>query len=95
MLEIEVIEVFEPDRVILDIIKDYEYTVANGEIRNLLKTNLQLVKPITYAITYPAAITILEYKITEVGGKPFYIQEHNQKYNLKEIRQILINLSRN
>jgi len=84
LLEIEVIEKFEPDRVILDIIKDYKYTITNGEIKNIVKTNLQIVKPIVYAITSPATITILEYKITEVGGKPFYIKEHNQKYNLKE-----------
>ena len=38
-------------------------------------------------------LTILEYKVNEISNKPFYIKEHNEKYNLKEIKQILIKLS--
>lgn len=95
MLENQIIETFEPDKTILDLIKDYKYTVSNGEVRNVLKTNLQIVNPITYIIKYPTAITILEYKVTEISGKPFYIKEHNQKYSLKEIKRILINLGKN
>ena len=37
-------------------------------------------------------LTILEYKVNEIANKPFYIKEHNQKYNFKEIKQILIEL---
>ena len=95
MLEFKVIEELEPNNEILKIIKDYKYTTTKGIIKNLLKTNLQLVTPTAYAITYPAHITILEYKITEISGKPFYIEEHKQKYNLKEIKRILTNLSKN
>lgn len=36
---------------------------------------------------------MLEYKENEISNKPFYIKEHNEKYNLKEIKQILIKLS--
>ena len=32
---------------------------------------------------------IYEYKINEISNKPFYIKEHNQKYNIKEITQFL------
>ena len=36
-------------------------------------------------------LTILdEYKVNEIANKPLYIKEHKQKYNLKEIKQILI-----
>ena len=89
MLEFKVTEELKPNSQILEIIKDYEYTTTNGEIKVLLKTNLQLVIPTTYTITYPATLTVLEYKVDEISGKPFYIKEHNQKYNLKEIKQIL------
>lgn len=57
------IEELEPNNEILKIAKDYKYTATNGTIKNLLKTNLQLVKPITYAITYSATLTIFEYKV--------------------------------
>ena len=42
-----------------------------------------------YQITYPTTLTILEYKVNEISNKPFYIKEHNQKYNIKEITQFL------
>ena len=58
-----------------------------------LKTNLQFVEPTEYIITYPTTLTIQEYKVNEISNKPFYIKEHNEKYNLKEIKQILIKLS--
>ena len=32
---------------------------------------------------------MLEYKIKGISNKPFYIKEHNQKYNIKEITQFL------
>jgi len=89
LLEFKVTEELKPNVEILKIIKNYKYTTTNGKIKVLLKTNLQLVVPNTYTITYPAMLTILEYKVDEISGKPFYIKEHNEKYNLKEIKQIL------
>ena len=41
-------------------------------------------------ITYPSTLTIYEYKVNEIANKPFYIKEHKQKYNLKEIKQIML-----
>lgn len=43
-----------------------------------------------YLIKYPTTLTIYEYKVNEIANKPFYIKEHKQKYNPKEIKQILI-----
>ena len=94
MLKFKVTEELKPNREILEIIKDkdYVYTTKNGRIKVLLNSNLQLVLPTVYIVLCPTTtITILEYKVDEISGKPFYIKEHNQKYNLKETKQILAN----
>ena len=53
---------------------------------------LEIIKSYTYITTYPITLTILEYKVNEISNKPFYIKEHNEKYNLKEIKQLLTKL---
>ena len=92
MLEFEILQELEPNAEILEIIKDYEYRVKSGKIKHLKATNLQFVEPIEYLIKYPSTLTILEYKVNEIANKNFYIKEHNQKYNIKEIKQILVKL---
>lgn len=89
MLEFKIIETLKPNTEILEVIKDYTYKVKKGAIKHILHTNLQVIEPTLYLITYPTTLTILEYKVNEISNKPFYIKEHNQKYNLKEITQIL------
>ena len=90
MFEFEILQELKPNDEILEIIKSYNYTVKNGKIKHLKATNLQFIEPIEYLITYPSTLTILEYKINEIANKNFYIKEQKQKYNLKEIKQILI-----
>lgn len=92
MLEFEILQELEPNAEILDIIKDYDYAIKTGKINHLKVSNLQFIKPTEYLITYPSTLTIYEYKVNEIASKNFYIKEHNQKYNLKEIKQILIKL---
>lgn len=92
MLEFEILQELEPNAEIVEIIKDYEYIVKNGKIKHLKATNLQFIEPTEYLITYPTTLTIFEYKVNEIANKNFYIKEHNQKYNLKEIKQILMKL---
>lgn len=92
MIEFEVIQDFKLNDEILEIIKSYVYTVKNGKIKHLKATNLQFIEPTEYLITYPSTLTILEYKVNEIANKNFYIKEHKQKYNLKEIKQILMKL---
>ena len=92
MLDFKVIQKLKPNNEIIEIIKNYTYIIKNGKVKHLLKTNLQFVEPTEYLITYPTTLTILEYKVNEISNKPFYIKEHNEKYNLKEIKQILIKL---
>ena len=89
MLDFKTMETLKPNNKILEVIKDYTYKVKKGTIKHLLHTNLQVIEPTEYLITYPTTLTILEYKVNEISNKPFYIKEHNQKYNLKEIIQIL------
>lgn len=93
MLEFKIIEELKPNPKLLELIKDFTYKTKKGKIKVLLNTNLQFIEPTEYLITYPFIITILEYKVNEISNKQFYIKEHNEKYNLKEIKQILIKLS--
>ena len=89
MLEFDLLEELNPNAELLEIIKSYTYTIKKGTIKHLLHTNLQVIEPTEYLITYPTTITILEYKINEISNKPFFVKEHNQKYSLSEITQIL------
>ena len=89
MLEFKIIQELKPNQELLEIIKNYNYTIKNGKIKYLMATNLQFIEPTEYLITYPIILTILEYKVNEISSKPFYIKEHKQKYNIKEIKQIL------
>ena len=89
MIEFKIIQSLKPNTEILEVIKDYKYKIKNGKVKHLLRMNLQVIEPTEYLITYPTTLTILEYKVNEISSKPFYIKEHKQKYNLKEIKQIL------
>ena len=63
MLEFKVIEILKPNNEILEVIKDYTYKVKKGAIKHILHTNLQVIEPTEYLITYPTTLTILEYKV--------------------------------
>ena len=89
MLEFKVIENLKPNKDLINILKDFKYKVKLGQIKTILHTNLQVIIPNEYKITYPTTLTILEYKVNEISNKSFYIKEHNQKYNIKEIVKIL------
>ena len=47
-----------------------------------------------YIITKPFKLTILEYKVVEINNKPFIIEDENKKYSLKEIKNILNQLTK-
>ena len=89
MIEFKVIENLKPNKDLTDILKDFKYKVKLGQIKTIIHTNLKVITPTEYQITYPTTFTILEYKVNEISNKPFYIKEHNQKYNIKEITQFL------
>jgi len=84
-MDLRIIETLKPNKEILDTLTKYTYKTTNGKIKVLENTNLQFILPIIYTITKATYLTIYEYKINEISNKRFYIKEHNQKYNLKEI----------
>ncbi len=89
MIEFKVIENLKPNKDLTDILKDFKYKVKLGQIKTIIHTNLKVITPTEYQITYPTTFTILEYKVNEISNKQFYIKEHNQKYNIKEIAHFL------
>lgn len=89
MLEFKVIENLKPNKDLIDILKDFKYKIKLGQIKTIIHTNLKVITPTEYQITYPTTLTILEYKVNEISNKPFYIKEHNQKYNVKELAYFL------
>ena len=91
MLEFKTIEELKSPPKLLELIKNFTYKTKKGKIKVLLHTNLQFIEPTQYLITYPTTLTILEYKVNEISNKPFYIKEHKEKYNLKEIETFLKN----
>ena len=74
MLEFKVIENLKPNKDLMDILKDFKYKVKLGKIKTIIHTNLKVITPTEYQITYPATLTILEYKVNEISNKPFYIK---------------------
>lgn len=94
MLEFKTIEELKLNPKLLEFIKNYTYKTKKGKVKVLLHTNLQFIEPTQYLITYPTTLTILEYKVNEINNRPFYIKEHTEKYNLKEIKQILNKISK-
>ena len=75
MLEFEVIENLKPNNDLIGILKDFKYKIKLGQIKIILHTNLKVITPTEYQITYPTTLTILEYKVNEISNKPFYIKE--------------------
>lgn len=61
MLEFNTIQILKPNTEILEVIKNYKYKIKNGNVKNLLHINLQVIEPTTeYLITYHTTLTILE-----------------------------------
>ena len=66
MIEFKTIQSLKPNTEILEVIKDYKYKIKNGKVKHLLHTNLQIIEPTEYLITYLTTLTILEYKANEM-----------------------------
>ena len=58
MFEFEIIQNLKPNDEILEIIKDYSYTIKNDKVKRLKYTNLQFIEPTRYLITYLSMLTI-------------------------------------
>ncbi len=65
MLEFEVIENLKPINDLIGILKDFKYKIKLGQIKIIFHTNLKVITPTEYQITYSTTLTILEYKVNE------------------------------
>ena len=70
MLEFKVIENLKPNKDLTNILKNFKYKVILGQIKTILHTNLQVVIPTEYQVTYPITFTKLEYKVNEIYKVP-------------------------
>ena len=57
MLEFKVIANLEPNKGLTDILKEFKYKIKLGQIKTILHTNIQVVIPTEYQITYPTTLT--------------------------------------
>lgn len=65
MLEFKVIENLKPNKDLTGILKESKYKIKLGQIKIILHTNLKVITPTEYQITYSTTLTILEYKVNE------------------------------
>ena len=86
MLEFKVIENLKPNKDLTDILKNFKYTVKLGQIKTILHTNLQVIIPTEYKITYPTTLTILEYKVNENQISLFILKNIIKSIILKKLR---------
>ena len=63
MLEFKIIENLKPNKDLTSILKDFKYKAKLEQIKTILHTNLQVVIPAEYQITYPTTLTTLEYNM--------------------------------
>ena len=59
MLEFEVIENLKSINDLIGILKDFKYKIKLGQIKIILHTNLKVIIPTEYQITYSTTLTIL------------------------------------
>ena len=65
MLEFKVIANLKANKDLTNILKEFKYKVKLGQIKTILHTNLKVITPTEYQITYSTTLTILEYKVNE------------------------------
>ena len=78
MIEFKVIENLKPNKDLTDILKDFKYKVKLGQIKTIIHTNLKVITPTEYQITYPTTFTILEYKVNERDRRKVCVKVNNR-----------------
>ena len=94
MLNFKLEERIKPNEDLLVLLQKMDYKVINGAIKTLEGTNVKIIFPVQYIIYKPIQTTILEYKVNDINSKPFIIEDENKKYSLKEIKNILSQLTK-
>ena len=85
MLEFKVIENLKPNKDLTNILKEFKYKVKLGQIKTILHTNLQVVIPTEYQITYPTTLIILEYKVMKYQISLFILKNIIKSIILKKL----------
>ena len=93
MIEFRVIENLKPNKDLTNILKEFKYKVILGQIKTILHTNLQVIIPTEYKITYPTTLTILEYKVNEISNNPFILKNIIKSIILKKLRNFWKNFN--
>ena len=93
MLEFKVIENLKPNKDLTNILKNFKYKVILGQIKTILHTNLQVIIPTEYKITYPTTLTILEYKVNENQISLFILKNIIKSIILKKLRNFWKNFN--
>ena len=81
MLDFKIIEEVMPNKEVINALNNSLFRVVPGKLKQLLNTNLTYVVPTMYIVVSPVTLTILEYKVSEISNKNFYIKEYNEKYS--------------
>ena len=93
MLEFKVIENLKPNKDLTNILKEFKYKVKLGQIKTILHTNLQVVIPTEYQITYPTTLIILEYKVMKYQISLFILKNIIKSIILKKLHNFWKNFN--
>ena len=70
MFEFKVIENLKPNKDLTGILNESKYKIKLGQIKTILHTNLQVIIPTEYKITYPTTLTISGFISANIGIAP-------------------------
>ena len=82
MLKFKVIEKLKTNKDLTDILKDFKYKVKLGQIKTILHTNLQVIIPTEYQITYPTTLQYLNTKLMKYQISHFILKNIIKSNNI-------------
>lgn len=91
MLKTRIIERYRPPNKTLESlnsIPNIKLEITNGYAQIIEKTNIKQVFPIVYKIN--DSLTIYHFINEEVNKKPYYVLEHNEAYNLDDMKKLIL-----
>jgi len=87
---LEVIDVIEPNKEVVAIIRGLKGTITKGDVKVLKSANVKGITPAIYkANLNNETLIICEYKGEIMDNKNFYIPNSQKTYNLRGIKQYL------
>lgn len=84
------LDVIEPNKEVLELVKKFNGICTNGEVKALVPANVKVITPAIFRINMRnETIIICEYKGEIKDNKNFYIPSLQKTYNLRGIKQYL------